>query len=389
MRWSWRLGKIFGIDLFVHFTFLLLLGYVALTHYVARQSVMDAANGLLFILSLFGIVVLHELGHALAARRYGIKTRDITLLPIGGVARLERMPEDPKQELVVALAGPAVNVVLAIALFVGLTLAHEMVAIGDTVRVGGSFLNQLLWVNVSLALFNLIPAFPMDGGRVLRALLAMRFNYVRATQVAATIGQGVAMLFGFVGLVSQNPFLIFIALFVWMGAAQEASVAQMRSAMDGIPVMNAMITNFRTVSVNETLRTALEYVLAGFHQDFPVVDGDRLVGVLTRNDLMVAIQRRGPDTPVSEIMRRDFATADPKDMLPTAFAKLQEKSCHSLPVVENGRLLGLLTTENLAEVLMIQEAMSAEHESRGRFQTPDVGQPRTFGQPFFWKRAHR
>jgi CBS domain-containing protein len=287
----------------------------------------------------------------------------------------------------VALAGPAVNVVLAGAIFVGLTLAHQLVAIGDTVRVGGSFLNQMLWVNVSLAVFNLLPAFPMDGGRVLRALLAMRFNYVRATQVAATIGQGMAMLFGFVGLVSHNPFMVFIALFVWMGAAQEASMAQMRSAMDGIPVMNAMITNFRSLSSNESLRSALEYVLAGFHQDFPVVDGDHLVGVLTRHDLMVALQRRGPDTPVADVMRRDFVTVDPKDMLPTAFAKLQTCRCHSLPVVENGRLLGLLTSESLAEVLMIQEAMAAERESQGRF--PSQGQPGPYGQPFFWKRAHR
>ena len=193
MSWSWRIGRIAGIDVYIHFTFVFLLAWVALAHYMAHNDLAEAMRGLIFIVALFGIVVLHELGHALAARRYGIRTRDITLLPIGGVARLERMPEDPKQELVVALAGPAVNVVMAAAIYVGLMLRQELVPLGEAVRVGGGFVSQLFWVNVSLALFNLLPAFPMDGGRVLRALLGMRLDYVRATQVAARIGQGMAL----------------------------------------------------------------------------------------------------------------------------------------------------------------------------------------------------
>jgi len=229
MKWSWRIGRIAGIDVYVHATFLLLLAWVAVSHYLENQRLADAAYGLFFIITLFGIVVLHELGHALTARRFGIRTRDITLLPIGGLARLERMPEDPKQELLVALAGPAVNVVLAGVLIAILACTSGLATLNDVKLVGGSFLANLVVVNIALAVFNMLPAFPMDGGRVLRAFLAMRMDYVRATQVAANIGQALALMLGFIGLTSNNPLLIFIALFVWMGAAQEASMVQMKA----------------------------------------------------------------------------------------------------------------------------------------------------------------
>jgi Zn-dependent protease/CBS domain-containing protein len=335
-------------------------------------------SGLLFIVALFGIVVLHELGHALAARRYGIRTRDITLLPIGGVARLERMPEDPKQELVVALAGPAVNVVLAMVIYIGLAIGRGLGPLEDAMRIGGNFFDQLFLVNVSLAVFNLLPAFPMDGGRVLRALLAMRLNYVHATQVAATIGQGMALLFGliglfgFIGLFPPQPFLIFIALFVWLGAAQEASMVQLRSALDGIPVLHAMITDFRTLTPSDPLSRVVEYILEGFQQDFPVVEGDTLCGILTRHDLAAALKQHGTEVPVGDVMHREFVTAEPKEMLQTAFARLQSSGIHTLPVVEKGRLVGLLTAENVAEVLMIQEAMLAAPHVRGPFRPRDA-----------------
>lgn len=357
MKWSWRIGRIAGIDLYVHVTFLILVGWVALSHYRARQSSADALIGVAFILCLFGIVVLHELGHALTARRFGIATRDITLLPIGGVARLERMPEDPKQELLVALAGPAVNVALAAILFVVLALGAGLAPYGDVVRIGGGFLNQMFWVNVSLAVFNLLPAFPMDGGRVLRALLALRMDYVRATQIAAGVGQAVAVVFGFVGLVQTNPFLVFIALFVWLGAAGEASMVQMRSALGGIPVQKAMITNFRTLAPHDSLGRAVDHVLAGFQQDFPVVEEGRVTGVLTRSDLLNALAQRGRDARVDEVMQRDIETADPLDMLEGVLGRLNRRGCHTLPVVHNGQLVGLVTTDNLGELLMVEDAL--------------------------------
>jgi Zn-dependent protease/CBS domain-containing protein len=357
MGWSWRIGRIAGIDVYVHPTFLLLLLWVGLSHYFAHNSVGEALYGLGFILALFGIVVLHELGHALMARRYGIRTRDITLLPIGGVARLERIPEDPWKELAVALAGPAVNAVMAAGLFVGFLLFRVTLAPVDSVlRVGGGFLEQLFWVNVSLVVFNMVPAFPMDGGRVLRALLAMRLDYVRATQTAATVGQAIALVFGLLGLF-VNPFLIFIALFVWIAGTQEAGVVTMRSALGDVPVMRGMITDFHTLAPDEPLTQAVKHLVSGFQQDFPVVDEGHLVGVLTRNDLASALGRHGPETHVGDVMQREFVTADPREMLQTAFGRLQDGRCRTLPVVKDGRLLGLLTAENLAEVLMIQQAL--------------------------------
>lgn len=356
MKWSLKIGVIAGIGIYVHATFLLLLGWVALSHYLAGQSLAMMINGVVFLLALFGIVVLHELGHALTAKRFGIQTRDITLLPIGGVARLERMPDDPKQELWVALAGPAVNVVLAAVLYIAISLTSGAPSLSDLSVAGGNFWSKLLWVNVSLAVFNLLPAFPMDGGRVLRALLAMRMNYVRATQIAAHVGQGMALLFGFIGLF-YNPFLLFIALFVWMGASQEASMVQMKSALGGIPIQAAMIKDFRTLAPSDSLERAVEHILAGFQQDFPVVKQERVVGVLTRNDLLKALSQRGPNGRVEEAMQRQFETADPNEMLETVFARLQACGCHSLPLVRNGQLAGILTMDNVGEFLMVQAAL--------------------------------
>jgi Zn-dependent protease/predicted transcriptional regulator len=358
MGWSWRIGRIAGIDVYVHPTFLLLLVWVALAHFFAHKDLAEALYGLGFVLALFGIVVLHELGHALTARRYGVRTRDITLLPIGGVARLERIPEDPWQELAIAVAGPAVNVVMAAGIYLGLVLAQglSLSPVEAVLRVGGGFLEQLFLVNVMLVVFNMIPAFPMDGGRVLRALLAMRLDYVRATQTAASIGQVFALLFGLLGLF-YNPFLIFIAVFVWIAGTQEAGLVLMRSALGDIPVMRAMITDFRALRSDDPLDQAVGHLLGGFQQDFPVVEDGRLVGILTRNDLAAALGRYGPETPVGEVMQRDFVTTDPREMLQTAFSRLQDGHCRTLPVVKDGRLLGLLTADNLAEVLMIQQAL--------------------------------
>jgi CBS domain-containing protein len=266
------------------------------------------------------------------------------------------MPEDPKQELVVALAGPAVNVVLALLIGLWMATVTRVPLAGDLQLVGGDFLQKLFWVNVILAGFNMVPAFPMDGGRVLRAVLAMRMEYSRATSVAATVGQMLAFVFGFIGLFT-NPFLLFIAFFVWMGAAGEASMAQMKSSLSGIPVRRAMITDFQTLSVHDPLQRAIDYVLAGFQQDFPVLDSGNVVGVLVRDDLLKAVAQGGTDTRVGDIMQKEFQVADPGEMLEPAFLKLQSCSCHSFPVVRNGELVGILTTDNVGEFLMIQAAM--------------------------------
>ena len=356
MKWSWKLGEFAGIGVYMHATFLLLLGWVALVHWLDDKSLEAVVLGVGFILALFLCIVLHEYGHALTARRYGIRTRDITLLPIGGVARLERMPEKPIQELWVALAGPAVNVVIAFALLIWLQVAGTAQPLDDLSVVSGPFLERLLILNVILVVFNMIPAFPMDGGRVLRALLALKMDYVRATQIAAGFGQAIAFVFGFIGLFA-NPFLLFIALFVWIGAAQESSMAQMRSSLGGIPVSRAMLTDYQTLSPHDPISRAVELILAGSQQDFPVVDGDTVVGVLTRTDLLSAIAQHGHSMAVADVMRRDINMVDALEMLETAFNRLQSGECRTLPMLHNDRLVGLLTSENVGEFMMIRTAL--------------------------------
>jgi Zn-dependent protease/predicted transcriptional regulator len=358
MRWSWKLGEVAGIGIFVHVTFLMLVGWVALSHWITERSAAAAAGGSLFILALFGCVVLHELGHALTARRFGVRTRDITLYPIGGVARLERIPEVPSQELLVALAGPAVNVVIAAALWLLLSAGGGGVPLGELDVAKGPFFERLLLVNLFLAGFNLIPAFPMDGGRVLRALLATRLSYVRATELAAGVGQAMALVFGFVGLFT-NPFLVFIALFVWLGASSEAALAQMRSAFSGLPVSRAMLTEFAALAPRDPLARAVELTLAGSQSEFPVIEEGRAVGVLSQADLLAGLSQRGAEAPVADFMRGVPAPVDPGEMLDDVFARLQGQEGRTFPVVSGGRLVGLLTAENLGEFLRIHAAMAA------------------------------
>lgn len=363
MKWSWRLFKVFGIGIYVHVTFFLLLVWAGWTGFAGHHTLRAALVEIGFIITLFVIVVLHELGHALTARRFGIATRDITLLPIGGVARLERMPEDPKQELAVALAGPLVNVVLALFLFAGLALGAHLTSVKLLLEHPGNFFVQLLWVNVLLVLFNLLPAFPMDGGRVLRALLAIRINYVRATNIAAKIGQGMAFCFGLAGLFG-NPFLVLVALFVWTGAAQEAGMVQMKFALGATRVGHVMITDFKTLAPEETLSRAVEFLLAGYQQDFPVVADGRMVGLLTRAALVNGLARLGAEMPVADAMEQQFTTANPLEPVEKVFQRLQTASSRSMPVIENGQLVGILTSENIGEFLMVQSALHPESGTR-------------------------
>jgi Zn-dependent protease/predicted transcriptional regulator len=364
MKWSWKVGRFAGIDVYVHATFWLLIGWIAVSHILQGDPALQTLAAIAFILALFACVVLHEFGHALTARRYGIKTRDITLLPIGGLARLERMPEQPIQELWVALAGPAVNVVIAALLFAFLTITNALEPLERLSVTSGSFVERLMAVNISLVLFNLLPAFPMDGGRVVRALLAMRMEYTRATQIAASLGQVMAFVFGFLGLFT-NPFLIFIALFVWIGAAQEASMVQMKSALGGIPVSRTMLTDFRTLAPRDPLARVVDLILAGSQHDFPVTENGTLVGILTREKLLAALSQTDRATAVADVMEREFATVDQAEMLEIALAKLDECACQTLAVTQRGQLAGLVTKDNVGEFLMIQAALTKARARSG------------------------
>lgn len=364
MKWSWKVARIAGIDVFIHSTFFILIAWIGFSYWVTQRSLNAVANGIIFILLLFLFVLMHEFGHALAARKYGIATRDITLLPIGGLARLERMPKEPKQELWVALAGPLVNLVLAVLLFGWLILTNGLGGLTNTTVTEGSLLQRLAIVNLTLLLFNLIPAFPMDGGRVLRAFLAMRMEYTQATQVAATVGQGFALIFGLIGLLT-NPFLIFIALFVWIGASQESSSVQVKEAISGIPIKRAMLTQFQTLDYNQRLSDAVDAILTGYQQDFPVMKGDEMVGILTRSALVQGLAKDGPTVNIASVMDQSFVTADSNEMLERVSERLQTCGCHTVPIFENEQLIGLVTMDNIGEFLMIQSALKRSTIKQG------------------------
>jgi Zn-dependent protease/CBS domain-containing protein len=325
-----------------------------------------AAFATVSVLLLFLCVTLHELGHSLMARRLGVRVKDITLLPIGGVARLETMPEKPSHELLIAAVGPLVNFVIALGL--GLALLFMMGTrlffnLGHLARLlmgPDSFLSLVIYLlsaNLVLGVFNLIPAFPMDGGRVLRSLLAMRMEYPRATRIAATVGQGMAVIFGIVGLFS-NPFLVFIAFFVWVGAAQEASMVQTKSALEGMRVSQLMLTDFQALAPLDSLGRAVHLILRGSQTDFPVVENGTVLGVLTRGDIMTALSRQGEYGRVSDVMRRDFQLAEADEMLEPVLLRLQSAGTSTIPVTLRGKLVGLLTSENIRKFLMIQSALS-------------------------------
>lgn len=364
MKWSFKIAEFRGIGVFVHATFLILIGFVVLSHWAVGHDIAKTLEGVAFVLALFTCVVLHEFGHALTAARFGIRTRDITLLPIGGVARLERMPEEPLHELWVALAGPAVNVAIAAAIFVALQVFGA--AIGPVERLsvtGGSIFERLMFVNIGLAAFNLLPAFPMDGGRVLRAALATRLDYTRATQIAASAGQAMALLFGLVGFFT-NPFLMFIALFVWIGAGQEASLVVMRAALAGIPVVRAMETVFRVLAPSDLLTRAVDETLASAQQDFPVLEGGVVVGILTRQALLEGLARRGAESTVAESMQREFPSIEAAEMLDAAFRRLEGKNSRTMPVMQGGVLVGLVTLDNVGDVVAIRSALEGRRPGR-------------------------
>ncbi len=362
MRYSLHIARVAGTDVKIHATFFLLLAFLAFIYY-RHGGAAAAIDGVLFVSLIFLSVLLHEFGHALAARRYGIRTPDITLLPIGGLARLERIPENPKQELVIAIAGPLVNVAIAGLLWAFLGVTGGLPHPSTIESAGVSLPVRLLTANIILVLFNLIPAFPMDGGRVLRAFLAMRMDYARATQIAATIGQGLAFLFGAFGLLNSPPIpmLVLVAVFVFLGAGQEAALAQLRSASVGLRVASAMVTQFQSLPRHATLHEAVDALLQTAQHEFPIVDDDGAVcGILMRNDLIVALRKSGAATPVAEAMRVNVPSLHHSMPLDRALMLIQESGCDALPVLDTaGRLVGLFTPENVGELMMVQTALKS------------------------------
>ncbi len=348
-----------GIPIRVHWTFALLLLWIIVLEARRNGSPASAAYSTLFVLLIFVCVTLHELGHALAAKAFGVRTRSITLLPIGGVAALERIPEKPAQELVIALAGPLVNVVIAAGLLLGLVIHGSMKGMPALSIPGadvGGFLASLAAVNIWLVIFNMIPAFPMDGGRVLRSLLATAVDFAHATRVAALVGQGVAILMALAGIFF-NPFLLLIALFVWIAASAESQATQARSAFRGFSAGEAMVRDFRVLASDHTLRDAADLLLAGTQTDFPVTDDGTpeggVVGVLTRDALIAALAAHGLDAPVASAMKPCRCIAREDEPLLAVLDRMRESMCPIVPVTHNGMLVGLITPDNLTELLVL------------------------------------
>ncbi len=357
MTWSFRIATVAGIGIFVHWTFLLLIGWIVFEHVAAGKSTAVVIEGVTFVLSLFGCVVLHELGHALTAKRYGVRTRDITLLPIGGVARLERIPEAPMQEFWVAVAGPAVNVAIAGVLYVAISLLGRAHLVTQVEVAGGQFFAKLMWVNVMLVVFNMLPAFPMDGGRVLRALLAVRMSRVRATHIAAGVGQFMAILFAVIAFTTHQWLLLFIALFVYLGAQGEAHAVEMRAIFKGARVRDAMISRFVTLSENDPLERAAREAMSGHQKDFPVTDGRQITGLLLNREVVKALSAGDVHQRVGEMACQRCPTVQENEPLDRAVDKMQSADCPALLVVRDGELVGLLTSEHLGDWILLHSAV--------------------------------
>ena len=315
-------------------------------------------------LLLFACVILHELAHSLIAMHYGVTVREITLLPIGGVAQMEEMPAKPAQELKMSLAGPLTNIAIAILLI----LICLPLGIRSTMRVEELFqvLGTVSWrglivylvsANLTLGLFNLVPAFPMDGGRVLRAFLAMRMDYARATAIAVSIGQGLAVLLGLWGFMGGDFISIFIAIFIYLGAGQEGKMVEVKSVLEGMQVRQAMSRPVQTVTPTDTMSEVVELILQGLQADFPVLEGDRLVGMLTEGDVLLALHKQGADTPVGQVMHRQFAVARPEETLVEVQGQMSAARLRTVPVVERDRLVGLLTAQDINEAYRLLKVL--------------------------------
>ncbi len=360
-RGSWKIARIAGIDIFVHWSFALIIIYVLTVELMDNATMAQAWLRVLLVLCVFVCIVMHEYGHALTARKFGIRTREITLLPIGGVARLEKMPEDPKQELLVALAGPAVNVVIAVVLggllyaAGGLSRLTNVEALSDNI-IG--FVAQLAFVNAFLVVFNMIPAFPMDGGRVLRAILALWLDYGKATNIAANVGKIFAVLLGIASFTLGAPFLVFIAIFVYFGAAQEAKIVQTKMLLTGVTVQQVMSRDVRALTPLTRLSDLVQELSAGL-QDFPVMDGHELTGMLYQQQIIQAVRAGQQDQNVASVMAKEFETATPEESLDAALTRMQETQVPTLPVLQDGQLVGVLNVNHINQWMMFQMARNA------------------------------
>lgn len=356
-KWSLYIGSYAGIKVFIHWTFWIIIGWIFLMHFQMGHGRSEALAGVVFILALFACIVLHEFGHALTAKRYGIPTQDITLYPIGGVASLNKMPDKPAQELAVALAGPAVNLLIAGVLYVTLAFSGKLAPLSETNLTGlNNFWFNLMIANVILALFNLIPAFPMDGGRVLRALLAFRMNKLQATNIAARVGQFLSIIFVFFGFFT-NFWLVFIGLFIFLGAGGEAAYEQQKATLKGVKVKDVMLKNVPSLPADLSAKAALQLAVSGQDSIFLITEHEFPKGLLTVQDLMDGIQEMGIEMPVSQIMKTNFEILQEEMSLAEALENAFPIGVEAAPVVYRGQIVGVLSKKHIQEKLELNKQL--------------------------------
>ncbi len=350
MKWSFEATRIFGIPLKIHITFLLLLLFVAMAGTLPGNPL----SRMLAVVFIFACVVIHELAHSLMAMHYGVNVRAIVLLPIGGVSQMEEMPEDPKQEIKVSVAGPLTSLTLAAVFYILAAMAGQNITLAGFSIFGPRLLANLFWINLMLGVFNILPAFPMDGGRVLRGILATTMEHTKATKVAVDIGQTFAILMFFFGIFF-NWWLALIAIFIYLGAEGEEHATMLRAALRKVPVSRAMLTAIQTVGPSDSLGSVVEKACHSLQADFPVVEGDNVVGLLPKEVIFPAIHEKPAETPVSEIMRREFLTATRDETLDRVFQKMQGQGVSLVPIIEGDRLMGMINLEQIGKYHMMCE----------------------------------
>ena len=370
MVWSFSIGRIGGTAVRIHVTLLLLLAWIWLDSYFAGGLTV-ASQTLVFVTFVFGCVIAHEFGHVLVARLFGVDTPDITLYPFGGIARLNTMPQEPRQEFLISIAGPVVNVVITVALLLFAGAAVSFPALAATPDGSTSLVTRLATANAVLAAFNLIPAFPMDGGRLLRAALAMRLDFERATRIAATAGHFIALVFAVAGLF-VSPMLIIIAIFIYFAATAEMQATAVRAFSSDMPVVRAMITEFATLSSRATVADAIETLLRTSQKVIPVIDeAGKLAGAVEIGDVLRALHDgESRQKPIADFMNKDIPTLRQATKLAEAFRLLQEKMTSAVAIVDDASsLIGLVTLETMSEMLMLHDASASVFD---RFQS-DAG----------------
>lgn len=356
MKWSFKVGSIFSIPIKVHVTFLFLLIFIALV----GGDLAKGLYGVLFVILVFFCVILHELSHSLVAIHYGHKVRSITLLPIGGMAQMDDIPEDSKQEILISIAGPFSSLAISGLLFIILYLSKVPVSWLDAESLfEGNMMLNLFWINILLAGFNIIPAFPMDGGRVLRGVLAIFLDHMKATRIAVFIGQIFAVILFFLGIF-YNWWLALIAVFIYLGAEGEERMWALRYALSDAKVAAVMLKDFISFSPNDTLLKASEVFLHALQNDFPVLFGDRLIGILKREAIIKGINEGKENERIADLMEREFLTTTEKRPLVALYKQMTESGVGMVPVIRDDSLVGIVTMDQIGRYHMVSTARGAK-----------------------------